>query len=179
MPTGHVFIATSLDGQIARADGRIDWLPGGEDMPDEDHGYDAFIAGMDAIVMGRESYETVLGFGAWPYTLPVAILSRTLTEVPAHAAGIAGSPEQAMDLAERSGWQHLYIDGGVTVQAFLARDLIADLVITRIPVLIGAGRPLFGALPADRKLRHMGTETYPSGLVQSRYQVIRPGIATT
>lgn len=177
MTTGHVFIATSLDGYIARPDGDIGWLLGRDD-PAEDHGYDAFIAGMDAIVMGRGSYEKVREFDAWPYQLPVLVLSKQLAGTPVPEAlqgkvrfsGLA--PAEAMAQLTRDGLRRVYVDGGKVVQSFLREGLVADMVITIVPVLIGAGRPLFGALPRDRDLQLVASRSFPSGLVQSTYRLL-------
>lgn len=176
MITGHVFIATSLDGHIARADGGIDWLLKRDD-PAEDHGYDAFIAGIDAIVMGRGSYEAVRDMDPWPYPRPVLVLSKTLADTDV-AAALHGkvriadlTPEAAMALLEGEGHARVYVDGGQVVQAFLRAGLIADMLVTVAPVLLGGGRRLFGALPGDLALVHEETRSFPSGLVQSRYRV--------
>jgi dihydrofolate reductase len=177
MTTGHVFIATSLDGFIAREDGRLDWLEAATaDAGGEDHGYTAFMAGIDGLIMGRATFETVLAFDAWPYDRPVIVLSRSgrAVEVPGRpeaVAAVAGSPAAAFAEADRLGWRRAYVDGGQAIRACLAEGRIADLVLTRVPVLLGAGRPLFGALPADLRLVHAGTQAFPSGLVQSRYRV--------
>jgi dihydrofolate reductase len=177
MPTGHVFIATSLDGYIARSDGDIGWLLACDD-PAEDHGYDAFISGMDAIVMGRGSFEKVASFGAWPYALPVLVLSRQLAGTPVPDA-LRGKvrfssldPAGAMAQLAREGVRRAYVDGGQLVQSFLREGLVEDMVITTVPVLIGAGRPLFGALPRDRSLQLVASRSYPSGLVQSTYRLL-------
>ena len=176
MPTGHVFIATSLDGFIARPDGSLDWLVS-RDAPGEDHGYTAFIADIDGLVMGRGTYEAVAGFDPWPYDKPVLVLSKTLagTPVPAHLDGRVRfadlSPAAAMVLLHTEGMTRVYVDGGQVVQAFLSDTLIADMVITQVPVLIGAGRPLFGAMASDIALTHLKTVAFPSGLVQSLYRV--------
>jgi dihydrofolate reductase len=175
--TGHVFIATSLDGYIARPDGDIGWLLARDD-PQEDHGYDAFIADKDAIVMGRGSYEKVATFEAWPYDRPVLVLSRRLvgTPVPDRLHGKVRfadlSPRDAMRALEQGGARRVYVDGGQVVQAFLRAGLIEDMVITTVPVLIGAGRRLFGELPADRDLALVASRSFPSGLVQSTYRVL-------
>ena len=177
MITGHVFIATSLDGYIARPDGDIDWLLARDD-PREDHGYDAFIADKDAIVMGRGSYEKVATFDAWPYDRPVLVLSRELAgaPVPDRLRGKVRfadlSPLDAMRELEQDGARRVYVDGGRIVQAFLRAGLIADMVVTTVAVLIGAGRPLFGELPADRDLALVASRSFPSGLVQSTYRVL-------
>lgn len=173
-PTGHVFIATSLDGFIARPDGTLDWLLSRDD-PAEDHGYDAFIATMDCIVMGRGTFESVLTFPEWHYTLPVFVLSKTLKTLPDHVAGKASllnlPPEETMAHLAARGHRRAYIDGGQIIQSFLRAGLIHSLTITTAPVLIGAGRPLFGTLPQDVPLRHETTTAFPSGLVQSTWRL--------
>jgi dihydrofolate reductase len=169
-----VFIATSLDGFIAREDGALDWLPtdGGEP-----HGYDEFIATVDAIVIGRKTFETVLTFETWPYgTRPVVVLSTTPTALRAPGGAncdmMAGTPAQVVARLSARGFEHLYVDGGLTIQGFLEAGLIQRLIITRIPVLLGRGIPLFGPLSHDVPLEHVTTRSYPSGLVQSEYLVV-------
>ena len=169
-----VFIATSLDGFIARQDGALDWLPvdGGEP-----HGYNEFMATVDAIVIGRKTFETVLTFDAWPYGKKqvVALTSRPSELVPPEGAVcdvMAGTPHEIVARLAERGMKHLYIDGGVTVQGFLEAGLIQRLIITRIPVLLGSGIPLFGSLSRDVRLEHVATRTYPSGLVQSEYVIV-------
>jgi dihydrofolate reductase len=176
MITGHVFIATSLDGYIARPDGDIGWLLQRDD-PSEDHGYLDFIADKDMIVMGRGSYEKVLSFETWPYDRPVLVLSRQLADVPAPEA-LKGkvrfsnrAPADAMFEMARQNVRQVYVDGGQLVQSFLREGLIADIVITTVPVLIGSGKPLFGALPRDVDLTLVSSRSFPSGLVQSTYRI--------
>jgi len=170
--TASVFIATSLDGFIARANGDLDWLP-----PDggEPHGYDEFLAAVDALVIGRKTFETVLTFASWPYgEKPVFVLStRTLAPTPLGAVveRMSGHPADIMSQLAARGVHHVYVDGGITIQRFLQAGLIQRLIITRIPVLLGAGVPLFGTLQRDIVLRHVGTRQYASGLVQSEYVV--------
>lgn len=179
MLQGHVYIATSLDGFIARRNGDIDWLPplsadGG------DYGYGDFIAGMDGLIMGRGSYEKVVSFEEWPYTKPVIVLSRSLAPdaVPVHLAGkVRISDLEPVAIAAQlasEGWTHAYIDGGKVIQSFLRAGLIEDMVISQIPVLLGDGLPLFGPLERDILLDHLGTEAFSSGLVQQRYRVKQP-----
>jgi dihydrofolate reductase len=176
MSTGHVFIATSRDGFIARESGEIDWLLGRSD-PAEDHGYERFMSKIDGIIMGRGTYETVRGFDPWPYNKPVLVLSKQLaqTQVPEPLKGklrfSALSPRDAMKQAEQEGWTRVYVDGGQLIQAFLREGLIKDLILTTVPVLLGTGRPLFGPLPSDLSLTHLETRAFPSGLVQSHYRV--------
>jgi dihydrofolate reductase len=169
-----VFVGTSLDGFIARANGEFDFLPvdGGEP-----HGYNEFIASVDTIVMGRNTFETVLTLGPWPYGAKrVVVLSSRPVDLSAARGAVveqmSGPPAQIVAQLAASGAQHLYIDGGITIQRFLREGLIQRLVITRVPVLIGEGIPLFGSLPHDIQLRHVATRQYPSGMVSSEYQVV-------
>lgn len=167
-----VFVGTSLDGFIARADGSLDFLPSGGGEP---HGYDEFMATVDALVIGRNTYETVLGFDTWPYAQkPVFVLStRPLAQAPPGAIveHVEGSPVHVVSLLESRGVQHIYVDGGITIQAFLRAGLIQHLTVTRVPVLIGTGIPLFGELLRDIPLTHIATRQYASGLVKSEYQL--------
>jgi dihydrofolate reductase len=167
-----VFIATSIDGFIARTDGTFDWLPANP----EPHGYDEFIATVDALVMGRKTFETVLGFGAWPYgTTPVVVLSSRPDALVAPAGAacemMSGTPLEIVARLEARGMKHLYIDGGVTIQGFLAAGLIQRMIITRVPVILGSGIPLFGPVAGDVRLEHVATRSYASGLVQSEYRL--------
>jgi dihydrofolate reductase len=167
-----VFIAASLDGFIARANDDLDWLPQGGGEP---HGYDEFIATVDALVIGRRSFEKVLTFDTWPYDKkPVVVLStRALAPAPPGAVveRMSGAPAEIVSQLAARGVGHIYVDGGITIQRFLQARLIQRLIITRIPVLLGDGIPLFGALQGDIVLKHVRTRQYPSGLVQSEYVV--------
>ena len=167
-----VFIGTSLDGFIARTDGALDFLPDGGG---EEHGYEAFMASVDALVIGRKTYETVLGFDAWAYgDKPVFVLStRALAPAPkgAMVERMSGEPSDIVAVLESRGIRHVYVDGGITIQRFLVAGLIHRIIITRVPVLIGEGIPLFGALPRDIPLHHVATRQYKSGLVQSEYLI--------
>jgi dihydrofolate reductase len=168
-----VFIGTSVDGFIARPNGDLDFLP-----PDggEEHGYTEFFAAVDALVIGRGTFEKVLTFETWPYgKKPVVVLSSGEIDLSRVRDGVieqmSGPPAEIVSRLEARGWRHIYVDGGITIQRFLRAGLIQRLVITRVPVLIGAGIPLFGALTADIRLEHMSTRTYPSGLVTSEYTI--------
>jgi len=170
-----VFCGVSLDGFIARPDGGLDWLEGDGTAEMVDHGYEAFVAGIDAIVMGRNSFETVMSFEHWPYTKKVIVLSSgqvDLTAARARGADVEvmnGSPEQLVTELAAKGLFRLYVDGGVTVQRFLRAGLVDRLILTQLPVLIGQGIPLFGALDKDIRLKLVASRTFPGGLVQSEY----------
>jgi dihydrofolate reductase len=167
-----VFVGASLDGFIARPNGAFDFLP---DSP-EPHGYEEFYASVDALVLGRNTYETALGFGQWPYgPKPVFVLShRPLPPVPEGAVveQVSGSPQEIVAHLSKRGIEHAYVDGGQTVQQFLRAGLIDRITVTRVPVLIGSGISIFGALDDDILVQHIATRTYPSGLVQSEYAVL-------
>jgi len=167
-----VFVGTSLDGFIARTDGALDFLLAGGGEP---HGYDEFMASVDALVIGRKTYETVLAFDAWPYgKKPVFVLSsRALPAAPADAIveHMAGPPAEIVARLSARGVRHAYVDGGITIQSFLRAGLIQRLIVTRVPVLIGCGIPLFGPTTGDIALKHIETRQYASGLVQSEYEV--------
>jgi len=173
-----VYIATSLDGFIARSNGDIDWLHGGSsDGGREDYGYRAFMDTVDVLVMGRRTYERVLTFEGWPYgNKSVVVLSHGKVRIPEQMAGtvdvMSCSPDELVGRLSERGATHLYVDGGTTIQAFLAAGLVQELIITRIPILLGRGIPLFGPLERDIELLHIETRAYPSGLVQSKYQVV-------
>ena len=172
--TVSVFVGASVDGFIARPDGALDWLPEGGGEP---HGYHEFFASVDALVIGRNTFEKVLTFDSWPYgDKRVVVLSHRPVNLAAAVGGVveqmSGSPAEIVAQLEASGAHHLYIDGGITIQKFLRAGLIQRLIITRVPVLIGVGVPLFGALPRDVRLRHIATRHYASGLVQSEYEVV-------
>ncbi len=167
-----VFIATSIDGFIARKDGALDWLPD----DGEPHGYAEFMATVDAIVLGRNTFDTVMTFDGWPFgKTPIVVLTTRPSEVAAPDDAVcdamAGTPEEIVGRLAERGLKHLYIDGGVTIQRFLEAGLIQRLIITRVPVLLGSGIPLFGPLSRDVRLEHVATRWYPSGLVQTEYRI--------
>jgi dihydrofolate reductase len=168
-----VFVGTSLDGFIARKNGDYDFLPvdGGEP-----HGYDEFIANVDTVVMGRNTLEVVLKLPSWPYgDKRVVVLSHRpldLSGIAGRVEQMSGDPEQIVRELAATGAQHVYVDGGVTVQEFLRAGQIHRVTITRVPVLIGEGIPLFGSVARDIKLRHVGTRQNKSGLVTSDYEVL-------
>ena len=168
-----VFIGTSVDGFIAREDDALDWLPAGGGEP---HGYAEFMATVDAIVIGRKTFDKVMTFDTWPYGKKqvVVLSSRPSQVVPpsdANCEVMSGTPDEIVTRLTERGMKHIYIDGGVTIQRFLEAGLIQRMIVTRVPVLIGRGIPLFGPLTRDVQLEHVATRSYPSGLVQSEYLI--------
>jgi dihydrofolate reductase len=172
--TVSVFIGASVDGFIARPNGALDFLPAGGGEP---HGYNEFIATVDALVIGRTTFETVLAFPTWPYGgKRVVVLSSRPIDLSTVRDGkveqMAGEPAEIVAKLAATSASHLYVDGGITIQRFLRARQVHRLIITRVPVLIGEGIPLFGALPSDLQLLHIKTQHYPSGLVQTEYHVL-------
>ena len=169
-----VFIGTSLDGFIARHNGKFDFLPEGGGEP---HGYTEFFASVDALVIGRNTFEIVEAFPEWPYgDKRVIVLSTCSLDLSKVRGGkveqMSGPPHEIVAQLEARGIHHIYVDGGITIQQFLRAGLIQRFIITRVPVLIGQGIPLFGTLPNDIRLKHIATQSYPSGLVKTEYEVI-------
>jgi dihydrofolate reductase len=171
-----VFIAISLDGFIARTDGSIDWLNEANSIvpKGEDCGFVGFMESVDVLVMGRNTFEQVLSFGEWSYgDKKLVVLSQKGVAIPDKIKNtVSMSSEDPKTLVERlasEGAKHLYIDGGKTIQSFLAAGLINEITITTIPVLLGTGLPLFGPLKKDINLKHVSTNAYPFGFVQSMY----------
>jgi dihydrofolate reductase len=173
-----VYVGTSLDGFIARRDGSIDWLneanalvPEGEDC-----GFKAFMDSVDTLIMGRKTYEQVLTFGQWPYgDTPVVVLSHNTVTIPSllpdRVSHSSESPQALLERLSSQGVKHVYVDGGNTIQGFLAESLIDEITITSIPVAIGDGIPLLGPMEKDLKLAHVRTTVYGFGFVQTTYRM--------
>jgi len=169
-----VFIATSLDGYIADSHGGLDWLNSVPNPEQLDMGYEKFIGRVDALVMGRKTFETVCGFeGDWPYSKPVFVMSGTLDAIPEEYRGkatlINGRLTQVLGEIQDKGYHRLYIDGGVTIQNFLNEDLIDEMIITTIPVLLGGGSPLFSILPKELKFNLVESKVFLNEIVQNTY----------
>lgn len=170
-----VFCGVSVDGFLARLDHALDFLETGEQAP---HGFEEFYNSVDVVVIGRKTFEVVLKFGKWFYgSKPVVVLSSRPVDFSSVIGGVveqmAGEPAEIVTQLQTRGFEHAYIDGGITLQRFLSAGLIDRLIITRVPVLIGEGIPLFGPLPHDISLGHVATRCYNGGLVQSEYELRR------
>jgi dihydrofolate reductase len=181
-----VFIAVSLDGFIARPDGRIDWLNAANAAvpPGEDCGYADFIAEVDAIVMGRHTFEQVLTFDPWPFgDMPVTVLTtkpfRLGRSFPPTVEASSETPQALTARLSAKGLNRLYVDGGETIRRFIAVGLIDSMTITVVPVLLGEGRRMFGALERDLVLDHVTTKSFPCGFVQSVYRFRRDALLQT
>jgi len=168
-----VYIGTSLDGFIAREDGDIDWLVKFE-SEEVHHSYKELMSRIDAIVIGRGTFEKVLTFPSWPYEKKVFVLSTTLKQVPdairQKVTILSMNPIQVLAYLSGEGFANLYIDGGKVIQNFLREDCIDEMIITTVPVLIGTGIPLFGYLNTDLSFKHIRTSVYSNGLVKSQYE---------
>lgn len=170
-PKISIYIACSIDGYIARKSGNLDWLQYGH-TGDEDYGFKKFISSIDAVIMGRNTYEVVSAFGEWAYKdKRVVVLSNTLTEVRQEAELFCGQLTELLTKLHSENVRHVWVDGGVTVSKFLEAGLVDDITISIIAMVLGSGTPLFSTMNREHKCRLISIQSYPSGLVQLRYEV--------
>ncbi|MBK1877070.1 dihydrofolate reductase family protein [Pelagicoccus mobilis] len=174
--SNYVYIATSLDGYIATPDGGVEWLDDAPNPDGSDFGFAEFISRVDGILMGRGTFEKVLSFDMpWMYEKPVYVLSNSLSSVPEELEGkvmiVRGALREVLDRLSKEGVENLYVDGGKVIQSFLRERLIDELIITRIPKLLGKGIPLFGDLDEIMNFEHMETEVLNNYMVKSRYRL--------
>ena len=170
-----IFIATSIDGFIADKNGGLDWLHSIPNSENNDMGYVEFTSRIDALVMGRKTFETVIGFDVpWPYSKPVFVLSNKLKEIPEshrdQAFLVKGTPAEILEQIHMKGYERLYIDGGTTIMSFLKADLIDEMILTTIPILLGGGSSLFAELPNELKFELVGTKTFLDQITQDHYK---------
>jgi dihydrofolate reductase len=166
-----VFIAASLDGFIARPDGGIDWLARVE-RPGEDYGFQKFHDAIDTLIVGRKTYETALGFAAWPYGGKRCIVLTHGARQARHGEEFhQGDPGALVARLTAEGCKRAYVDGGAVIQQFLAAGLITDLTVSIIPILLGEGVRLFGETGRDLPLQLVGSRAFDSGLVQLEYRL--------
>ncbi len=177
--TNIVYIATSLDGYIADSQGGLDWLHAIPNPDHDDLGWAEFISGIDALVMGRTTFETVCSFDVpWPYPKPVFVLSNSLKEIPEayrdKAQLVTAQQAASLELLVKSlndmGYQRLYIDGGKTIQSFMAEDLVDELIITQIPVLLGGGSSLFGTVPQMQNFSLVSSKVLLGAMVKNHWR---------
>ena len=168
-PRVSAFLGASLDGFIAESDGGLGFL---KPFEQEEHGYAAFYTSVDTLLMGRKTYETVLGFESWPFAdKRVAVLSRSARAPRFGERFLAGEPDQVLATLAAAGARHVYADGGEVVTQLLAAGCLDNLVVSVVPVVLGAGIRVFARSPGQHLLRLESTQTYPSGLVQLRYRL--------
>ena len=176
-PKISIYIATSIDGYIARKDGGLDWL----DMShggDEDYGFQKLLNSIDALILGRNTYEVVSRFDEWPYKgKRVIVLSNTLKEVRKEAELFCGQLTELASILHSEGIKNVWVDGGITVSKFLEAGLVDDITISIIAVVLGSGIPLFSTMNREHKCRLISTQSYPSGLVQLKYEVVNLNVA--
>lgn len=175
-----VYIATSLDGYIADKDGGVDWLHSIPNPEGNDFGFAEFLAGIDALVMGRNTYEAILAFdldleSQWPYPKPVYVVSTSAVGVPAALEGKVfplqpGSPGALVSQLAEQGHQRLYIDGGKTIQGFMEEGLVDEMIITQIPIVLGGGMSLFGELAEPQAFELVSSEVLLGAMVKNHYR---------
>lgn len=171
----RVFIATSIDGYISDRDGGLDWLHSVPNPDGNDMGYAQLNQEIDAIVMGRNTFETVCDFDIeWPYEHPVFVVSSSLLSIPdkyaKHASLVNGSIEQILSHVNSKGYNRLYIDGGQLIQGFLSAGLIDELCVSTIPVLLGGGASLYGELLESQAFDLIKSEVFLGQIVQNTYR---------
>lgn len=172
-PKISIYIAASIDGYIARKDGGLDWLEYGH-AGNEDYGFNEFISGIDAIILGKNTYEVISGFGEWPYKgKRIIVLSRTLKEVRSEAELFCGQLTDLIIRLNVEGCKHIWVDGGITISKFLEAGLVDNITLTLIATVLGSGIPLFSALSREHKCRLISSQSYPSGLVQLKYEIAK------
>lgn len=174
MTSNSVFIASSIDGFIADRNGGIDWLHALPNPEMDDMGYASFMEEIDALIMGRITFETICSFDMeWPYSKPVFVLSNSLPSIPPEYANsvflVKGTLRDVLSRIHAKGYTRLYIDGGTTIQQFLKEDLIDRLILTTIPILLGEGAPLFGKLPVELTFDLVESKTFLNHVVQRHY----------
>ena len=171
----YVYIAQSLDGYIAGPNGELEWLEQIDNPEKSDFGFAEFMGAVDALVMGRHTFEKVVSFGFWPYDKPVFVMSRTLTTIPPDLSDkaflLSSEPRETVETLNAKGYNNLYIDGGLLIQSFLRAGLINELIVSTLPVLLGDDIKHFGHLPSMLKLKLLNSETLVNQMVKTRYQV--------
>lgn len=167
-----VFLGLSVDGRIARPDGDLEWLTS-RGAAAGDAGFTPFVESVDAVMMGRKTYEAIASYEDWPYLdRPIHVISTTLAADVDSRITVHRSAEAAIDALQRDGRRRVYVDGGATIRWFLASKLVDELTLSHVPVLIGDGPSLFGSLGRDVDLEHVRTAVLDGGMVQTTYRVL-------
>ena len=169
-PTVCIYIAVSLDGCIARADGSIDWLDAMQ-LPGEDYGYAEFFAAIDTIVLGRATSDRVLTFGDWPFAgRKVVVLTHRPLASKHGERGHDGALVPLLRSLAAAGARRVYLDGGEAIRQGLRDDLVDEMTLSTVPILLGDGRPLFDRGLPESGWTLLSTRGFASGLVQSSYR---------
>jgi len=180
-----VYIATSADGYIATTDGGVDWLhsagdPNADMSKNPDMGFNRFIASVDCMIMGRKCMQAISSFNLtdeqWPYPeTKIYVLSHSIIKPPPNLTGkvemYSGDITELMQQLEASGHKHAYIDGGATITAFINLQLINEMIITKAPVILGKGIPLFGEINTRVNLINSEAVAFPNDFIQIKYEV--------
>ena len=169
MPLIRLYIAQSIDGYIARADGAIDWL---RPFDDVDYGYNAFIREIGTVVMGRASYEMARSFGEWPYQTmrSLVITSTPLDDAPPTVARVGGDIPRLVTALRAAGDKDVWIMGGAqTINAFLRAEAVDRIDLFTLPILLGGGVRLFEDARPETSLRLLSTQSYDKGLARLSY----------
>jgi len=170
-----IYVGTSIDGYIADSEGNIGFLESVPNPERHDLGFADFMESVDALLMGRKTFQTVLGFGvAWPYPKHVFVYSSLLESVPDELADkvtiVRGELHEVIGRLNTEGYKRLYVDGGELIKALLREDQIDTMVIARLPVLLGGGISLFGPTPAHLHFEHVRTEVLLDAIVMTTYR---------
>jgi len=172
-PATAAFLGMSLDGFIAGPDDELDWLER-EGGPPEDHGFAAFFASVDALLIGRRTWEVVGRFPEWPYGgKRVFVLTHRPAEARHAERFLSGSPAEVLEALGEAGVRRAYVDGGRVVSQVLAAGLLDELTVSILPVVIGRGIRLFEDAGPERWLTLESHRAFAGGMVQLRYAARR------
>lgn len=173
-PQISVFAAVSLDGFLATTDDDLAWLEEAGD-PADDHGFDALVESVDAVAMGRRTWDHIAEIADLPYRdRPLFVFTHRPPAAPRPGVTFwERTPHEAVEAWAHQGYRSVYVDGGTVVSSFLAADLVDDLTVTLVPMLLGDGRPLFHPADKQQRLELVGATPFASGLVTLRYRRIR------
>jgi dihydrofolate reductase len=171
-PRVSVFLALSLDGYIAREDGSLDWLSVVQTDPPEDTGYEAFMASVDVLLVGRHTYETAVTIAPWPYQgKRVVVLTSRPAEARHGETFVQGSLPAVVQQLGADGVHRIYLDGGATIRQGLQAGIVTDITLSWAPLLLGSGIPLFAPGLPETQWRLASSRAFPSGLLQTTYVV--------
>ncbi|TQV74092.1 dihydrofolate reductase [Aliikangiella marina] len=167
------YVAASLDGFIAKADGDVSWLEQ-LGIPMEDTGYDVFFSSVDGLIMGRKTYQLINTFGDWPYgSKPVWVCShQSVNASPGINLQDENTPQLAFEAAEAKGISHLWcVGGGNLASSLIEIEKLSNIYLSLMPIILGDGINLFSQLNNAQSIRLKQQNTHPSGMIQLEYQI--------